>query len=95
MQAENPEIHLSTVYRTLEALEAFGLVEHTHVGHGPAVYHLGAPHQHLVCETCGAVLDVDAAVLDDLRAQLRTRFGFRLHVGHFAMLGRCSRCDAD
>jgi Fur family transcriptional regulator, ferric uptake regulator len=94
VQAQHPEIALSTIYRTLDALEGLGLVEHTHLGHGSAVYHLGAPHQHLVCEQCGAVIDVPAALLDDLRAQLRMQYAFEVHVGHFAMLGRCGKCGA-
>ena len=54
IQQQHPEVHLSTVYRTLDSLEKLGIVEHTHVGHGPAVYHVGVTHQHLVCEECGA-----------------------------------------
>lgn len=89
VQREHPEVHLSTVYRTLESLEELGIVRHTHVGHGAATYHVGPLHQHLVCETCGAVVDVPAAALDGLASQLRDEYGFDLHVGHFALLGRC------
>jgi len=90
IQREHPEVHLSTVYRTLEALEELGIVEHTHVGHGAAVYHVGATHQHLVFEECGAVIDVPARLLDDVRAAVRDEYAFDLHVGHFALLGRCA-----
>lgn len=89
VQADHPEVHLSTVYRTLESLEELGIVRHTHVGHGPVVYHLGDLHQHLVCEECGDVIDVPAALLDELSTTLRRRYGFELHIGHFALLGRC------
>jgi Fe2+ or Zn2+ uptake regulation protein len=94
VRAAHPEVHLSTVYRTLETLEALGFVEHTHVGHSPAVYHVGDAHQHLVCEQCGAIFDLDASRVEPLREELRERFGFELHVGHFALLGRCRRCAA-
>ena len=49
-------------------------------------------HPHLVCEDCGAVIDFERAQLDTLREELRERFGFELHVGHFAMLGHCRDC---
>ena len=97
IQAEHPEVHLSTVYRTLDSLEKLGIVEHTHVGHGGSVYHVGVSHQHLVCETCGAVTDVPTNVLEELRVHLHSAYGFELHVGHFALLGRCAshaRADA-
>ena len=35
VQAEHPDVHLSTIYRTLEALERHGVVDR--VGLGPAV----------------------------------------------------------
>ena len=73
IQREHPEIHLTTVYRTLEALEAMGIVAHTHLGHGAAVYHLGELHQHLACEVCGRLVDVPASLLYDLAATLRRR----------------------
>ena len=87
---QHPEVHLSTVYRTLDSLEKLGIVEHTHVGHGPAVYHVGVSHQHLVCEECGAVIDVPMHLLVDVQLALREHYGFELHIGHFALLGRCA-----
>jgi Fur family ferric uptake transcriptional regulator len=86
----HPEIHLSTVYRTLDSLEKLGIVEHTHVGHGPAVYHVGVTHQHLVCEECGAVIDVPTDLLEGVGGSLLQQYGFELHIGHFALLGRCA-----
>src|SRR5215469_14850739 len=40
-------VNLSTVYRTLELLEQLGLVTHTHLGHGAAVYHPATEPDHL------------------------------------------------
>src|SRR4051812_9903047 len=51
----HPEIHLSTVYRTLDSLCAWGLVEHVHQPHGPSFFHLAGTHRHLVCEECGRI----------------------------------------
>jgi Fe2+ or Zn2+ uptake regulation protein len=90
IQEQHPEVHLSTVYRTLDSLEKLGIVEHTHVGHGPSVYHVGVTHQHLVCEECGAVIDVPTDLLGDLQQALQQQYRFELHIGHFALLGRCA-----
>jgi Fe2+ or Zn2+ uptake regulation protein len=93
VQAAQPDVHLSTVYRSLDALEQLGLVDHVHLGHGRAVYHLtDNPHQHLVCEACGAVIEVPDSTFSELAEQLRTRHGFALRPNHFAVLGRCSAC---
>ena len=41
-------------------------IEHTHLGHGPGVYHVAPtpPHHHLVCDVCGATVDVPARDLE-------------------------------
>ena len=94
VQAANPEVHQSTVYRTLDRLVELGVVEHIHVAHGPAVYHLTHDHHiHLVCDRCGVVIDAPAAVLASAAAALSDGFGFRMAVGHVALTGRCADCQ--
>ncbi len=93
VQATRPDIHESTIYRFLDELERMGVVDHVHLGHGPAVYHLASdPHHHLVCERCGAVVEVPESVFDDLRLQLRHDFGFVVQPRHFAVTGQCRDC---
>ena len=93
VQARHPEVHRSTIYRTLDALERAGVVDHVHLGHGRAVYHLSDdPHQHLVCEKCGSVVEVPDRLFDDLATTLRRRYGFTIRPNHFAVLGRCRAC---
>ena len=49
-----PDVALSTVYRNLDELEKLGVVVHSHLGHGPATYHLASgAHCHFVCQDCG------------------------------------------
>jgi Fur family transcriptional regulator, ferric uptake regulator len=91
-----PDVHVTTVYRFLETLEEMGLVAHVHLGHGPAVYHLTEhPHAHVVCDGCGAIGAIDAALLGRWSAQLQRSIGFVLVDQHFALAGRCARCDAE
>jgi Fur family ferric uptake transcriptional regulator len=89
------EVDQSTVYRTLEALEAAGILTHTHLGHGPSVYHLAdeAPHQHMICEVCGEVTELDAAVVAEALAAITRATGFVPDTSHFALSGRCRRCS--
>jgi Fe2+ or Zn2+ uptake regulation protein len=93
VQKAQPDVHLSTIYRSLDALERIGVVDHVHLGHGRAVYHLAdEPHQHLVCEACGAVVEVPDATFAELSDALRRRYGFAIRPNHFAVLGRCRAC---
>ncbi len=90
-----PVVHRSTVYRTLDALEQAGVVEHVHLGHGRAVYHLSEDrHHHLVCDRCGAVVQVPEAVVAPLRDTLAAGYGFVVNGRHFALPGVCRACAA-
>ena len=94
VQAGQPDVHESTVYRFLDELERLGVVDHVHLGHGPAVYHLADEvHQHLVCEGCGTVVEVSPKVFRPLERTLRRDFGFTVSSGHFAFSGRCRACS--
>jgi Fe2+ or Zn2+ uptake regulation protein len=93
VQVGQPDVHESTVYRFLDELERLGVVDHVHLGHGPAVYHLASDaHHHLVCDGCGTVTEVPDEVFADLRARLQAEFGFVLQPRHFAVTGHCRSC---
>jgi Fe2+ or Zn2+ uptake regulation protein len=91
--ARNGEaVNVSTVYRTLEALEELGVVDHVHLDHGPTVWHVGSsPHHHLVCVECGRVIEVPLGELDELRRDLHERYRFTL-APHYALTGMCETC---
>ena len=94
VRARHPDVHESTVYRTLNTLSELGVTVHVHLGHGPAVYHLAdESHHHLVCESCGAITEIPASVLGGMRGRLERDYGFRLDPFHFALSGRCSTCS--
>ena len=96
VQERLPDVHLSTVYRVLEALEDEGVLEHVHLGHGRAVYHRrDLDHEHVVCDRCGAVGELDPATMARLSAEVERRSGFSLGHQHFGLEGRCAACVAD
>ena len=93
---ERVDANESTVYRTLEVLEEAGIIEHSHMGHGPAVYHLAndADHHHLVCERCGRAEALPAAAYEALVAGITAETGFVPSSRHFALTGLCKECKA-
>lgn len=93
VQAKFPSINISTVYRTLETLEELGVVDHVHLGHGRAVYHLAdEEHQHLVCERCERVEELPTSKLRTLLSMIERDYGFEIDRRHFAIVGVCKRC---
>ena len=96
LQGDHPELHLATVYRTLRTLSDLGLVQHVHLGHGPAIYHLADHHHgHVQCSGCGRVFGMDHAVVNRLRADLLATHGFEIDGLHFALTGRCDACRSN
>ena len=85
---------VSTVYRSLDALQELGLVGHTHVDHRAPSYHLAehATHVHVVCRSCGSVGEAPLEVADELVARLDDRLGFAADVSHAAVHGLCRAC---
>ncbi len=92
-----PSVDQSTVYRTLETLEISGLIQHTHMGHGPLVYHLSdeQPHQHLICMRCGTTVAVPESELGAFFDQLTAITGFVPDPTHVALSGLCGTCSTE
>jgi Fur family transcriptional regulator, ferric uptake regulator len=89
-------VDVTTVYRTLELLEEIGLVRHAHLGHGAPSYRPAEDeHIHVVCHTCGAVVDADPRLVDALANDLLADEGFVLDRPHFTVFGRCRNCAAE
>ena len=89
-----PAVDQATVYRNLASLEAAGIVEHRHLGHGPATYHrTGGDSVPAVCDACGQVVDVPRREFAKVAANLDRTHGFTMDLGHFAIGGRCASCS--
>jgi Fur family transcriptional regulator, ferric uptake regulator len=94
VQAQAPDIHLSTIYRNLDELERMGVIVHAHLGHGPATYHLAASaHSHFVCEECNKAFEAPDSLFRGLSQSAKSRFGFEINPHHFAIFGRCKDCQ--
>lgn len=95
VHARAPEVHLSTIYRNLEDLQALGVIVHNHLGHGPATYQLASlAHAHLICDACGTTFEAPDDLFAGLARAARTRLGFTIDPHHFAIMGRCADCEA-
>jgi Fur family ferric uptake transcriptional regulator len=93
--AKYPNVNISTVYRTLELLKQLGLVTVTDLGEGRVRYHPAGKghHHHLVCQQCGAIIDLDESILSDLKSALLREYQFSADLRHLAIFGRCVQCS--
>jgi Fur family transcriptional regulator, ferric uptake regulator len=91
-----PDVHPSSVYRSLNVLEDLGYVRHVHLAHGAALYELAnrvSSVRHLVCEVCGRTVEIPLKLLESLRRRIEKDYDFVLDSTHFAITGRCATCE--
>lgn len=94
-QVRHPELGLATVYRTLETLEALGLVQRVHDAHGCHSY-LAKPSQPqpiAVCEQCGSAEAIESALLDSLLTEVRRASNFAVQSHSLQLSGLCRACQ--
>jgi Fur family ferric uptake transcriptional regulator len=90
-----PELGLSTVYRTLWALNEVGLLDT--IGHhdGEATYRLCSErhHHHLVCSGCRRVEELPECDLSTLEASVGDEHGYRVEGHTLSFFGLCADCQ--
>ena len=93
VQAKMPEVHKSTIYRTLELLEEAGCVYKSEIGN-QFVYHHPEEghHHHLVCHKCGKSIDCDEDIFAPVERSIGEEYGFRVDFKHVVMSGLCEEC---
>lgn len=94
LQASNRAIGLATVYRTLEALRALGLVTVAQSnGEAAYLFCVSSHHHHAVCTQCGRVDDVPCQALPHMNRLLSRDLRFRVTEHEMQFFGVCARCS--
>jgi Fe2+ or Zn2+ uptake regulation protein len=86
-------VGLTTIYRTLHALADAGLI-HVFTRDGELTYRhcRREPHQHLVCDVCGLVLERPVDAVASWFQQVRAEADFVPDPGHSDLYGTCGAC---
>ncbi len=94
LHSRYPYTNISTVYRTLELLKELNLVTETNFGEGRVRYHVAEKghHHHLICRSCGKIIDLEELLLHPLKDTLLQEYGFDADLRHLAISGECSGC---
>ena len=90
-----PGLNIATVYRTLETMEDAGLVDKLSVDSDTDRYSLrdtAHPHGHLVCECCGAILELGPEVLHQVAQTVLEATGHQIDHAHLTLPGTCRAC---
>jgi Fe2+ or Zn2+ uptake regulation protein len=96
IQMTDPEVHVSTVYRTLESVEQAGLVVRAGLGEGPTTYHLAHDrHHHARCDRCGTVIQLPDQAFASVVRRLQQDHGFLAVPKHLTVQGLCATCRTE
>lgn len=93
VREEYPNISLGTVYRNLSLLSDMGEILRLQMGDG--VDHFDAtiaPHNHFICNNCGAVIDLEMKSFDEINELANTNFNGLIHGHTTYFYGICPTC---
>src|SRR5271168_1227294 len=96
-QKINPEVHLVTVYRTIDLLKRQGLIDeldllhlrgdrHYYESHGPR------DHIHVACMKCGKVREFESELYEEIKRQISRDCGIEITVCRTEVGGVCDDC---
>ncbi len=90
----NPRLSLSTVYRTMNLLRDLGLVNEVHLGEEHHHYELrpSSQHCHLVCVSCGKVVEIDCDLVEQLKTSVAEQHDFEITDAQVELIGLCGDC---
>ena len=91
---KQPRLSLSTVYRTLQTLKKLGLVEELHFDEAHHHYEVkpSSEHHHLVCISCGKVVEFKCQLSQEMKENVSREKGFEVTDVEVHMKGYCSKC---
>jgi Fur family transcriptional regulator, ferric uptake regulator len=95
MKDKNVKISRATVYRTLELLVKSNMVRRVHLGEDHYHYeHVSgnSHHDHLICTTCGNVIEFHDEVLEQRQREICERKKFTPTFHNLQILGVCDSC---
>ena len=95
---EKSDIGLATVYRALDLLEKIGLLQKMDFGDGCNRYELNTTenehqHHHLICKSCGKVIEFSEDLLDELEASITKKCQFKILDHQVKFVGYCKDCQ--
>ncbi len=96
IQEIDPHLDRSTIYRTLDLLKEFGIVQQIQTNDRYHFYEhsgLSQPHVHMVCQKCGKIFIVDQQLFNKVQKSLEDKLGFNPDWSQMTIPGTCEQCQ--
>lgn len=93
VRKRNRKVGYATVYRTLKLLVDSGLAIQRQFGDGQARYEVdGDHHDHLICTSCGLILEFEDPEIESLQDRIAERLGgFSVQRHRHELYGLCPK----
>ena len=95
LRRKTPQIGYATVHRTLKLFAECGIAEQRHFGDGQARYEasdLDEHHDHLICITCGRIVEFEDPRIEQLQEEVARQHGFSIERHRLELYGCCESC---
>lgn len=95
IRRKHPNIGYATVYRTLKLFAECGIAEPRQFGDGQTRYESITAtdhHDHLICTTCGAIIEFEDPRIEELQQKVAIDHGFRIDRHRLELYGTCRQC---
>lgn len=95
VRGELPDIAYATIYNGLAYLRDHGFIQEVRLHEGPALYDRRTDrHDHLVCRSCGRVMDYRLADVEAATERVARETGFSIERFQAIFVGLCPECQA-
>lgn len=89
----DPRIGAATVYRTLRVFQESGIVTERRFEGGATRFELvGDHHDHLICTSCGIIVEFEDEAIERDQARVAAVHGFELRSHRHELYGICAAC---
>jgi Fur family transcriptional regulator, ferric uptake regulator len=90
------DAHLATVYRAVPLMVEAGLIQQALISKADGQRYEASfereHHDHLVCTSCGRVVEYQSEAMEALQREIARRFDFELDDHVLELRGRCKAC---
>jgi len=85
----------ATIYRSLNLFKQLGLVDERRLGKMHCYYEIkrNSEHQHMVCNCCGKIIEIESPLIRKLVNQVQHEHNFNVTKVEFYLEGYCEQCS--
>ncbi|WP_302328576.1 peroxide-responsive transcriptional repressor PerR [Salirhabdus salicampi] len=94
LEGKFPNMSVATVYNNLRVFREIGLVRELTYGDSSSRFDCNtSEHYHIICETCGKIVDFHYPSLDEVESLAEQVTGFEVSHHRMEVYGTCKQCQ--